>query len=89
MGNRILKMELPDKRKRGRPMRRCMEVVSVDRRAVGVIVSLGVMEEDAEERKRKQTPDRNSRKKLKIKSNTDRLRLIHKNETVVSAFGNH
>ncbi len=54
MGNRMLKMELRDKRKRGRPKRRLTEVVSVDMWTVGVMVSLGVMEEDAKDRKRKQ-----------------------------------
>ncbi|KAK4309959.1 hypothetical protein Pmani_018426 [Petrolisthes manimaculis] len=44
VGRWMLEMELPDKRKRGRPKRRFMDAVTEDMREVGV------MEEDARNR---------------------------------------
>lgn len=46
IGRRMLKMERPDKRKRGRPKRRFTDVVMEDMQVVGAT------EEDAEDRKR-------------------------------------
>ena len=46
VGRRMLEMELPGKRRKGRPKRRYMDAVKEDMRAVGVT------EEDAEDRGR-------------------------------------
>ena len=46
IGRRMLEMELPGRRQRGRPKRRYMDVVNVDMQVVGV------KEEDAEDRER-------------------------------------
>lgn len=46
IGRRMLKMELPGKKKRGRPKRRFIDVVGEDMQVVGMT------EEDREDRKR-------------------------------------
>ena len=68
IGRRMLRMELPGKRKRGRPKRRFMDVVKEDMAEVEVTEEdTGLIGETGERKSAVATPDGKSRKKKKKK----------------------
>ena len=66
IGRRVLRMELPGKRKRGRPKRRFMDVVKEDMAEVEVTEEdIQLIGETGERKSAVATPDGKSRKKKK------------------------
>ena len=70
IGSRMLRMELPAKKKRGRPKRRFMDVVKEDMAEVEMTEEDTEVETTGEGKSAVATPDGKSRKQKKKKNNT-------------------